>query len=153
MARTNDAGGTMNDLRLILVGLALLLSLPMSPVQGIAEDAAPAAEEDDPPCPNGAIFKSDDGREFIAIRKGTVYAPFAGNGVLLPGLALEFELPSGVLGYIYGPMRSSFFITDATVLAKYGVNWLGPTSATGFFRIMTDDGNDIIMHLEGDRCR
>lgn len=110
-----------------------------------------AAEE---PCPNGAIFATPDGKyEFIILREGYVRVPWSGDKPI-PGRAVEMIVPTGEIGYIYGPMNSYFFITDQKTLEKYGVQWQ-PDSAydSGFYTIRTDDGYGVRFELIGKKCR
>lgn len=133
-----------NSRALPLLAAVVVSSLGMSV-------SAEAAE-----CSHGATYKvSGSERTIVAMRLATGTSSFqaGGSGPRQAGIALEFVTDTGDRGYIYGPMRSYMFATDASVLRKLGYRWSKVRSdPQGFFRVLTDDGQRELFTFVSKGC-
>ncbi|MGX5722383.1 hypothetical protein [Shinella zoogloeoides] len=113
---------------------------------------APGAKAEN--CKKGAVYQSlQSGSKIVVKRIGSGKSDFTGIGRKQAAMALDFFTDDGQRGAIYGPMRSIMFPADVKELTKDGFRWR-PASAdpNGFFRVMTDDGQNEIFTLTYVGC-
>jgi hypothetical protein len=69
-------------------------------------------------------------------------------------VAFDLVTPMGERGAIFGPMRSSMFVSDPDTLTKAGYTWgeAVPTDPGGFYRVLDDNGADELFTLSYVGC-
>jgi hypothetical protein len=93
-------------------------------------------------CPNGAVYSVEPaGKTVVVKRFGIGESEFAPGKPPLPGMALDLVTDTGERGALFGPMRSSMFITDPDTLTEHGYKWRPVTADPGgVYGVVSDDG-------------
>ena len=93
-------------------------------------------------CANGAIYKIEPADRTVVVKRfGIGKSAFAPGAPPIDGMALDLVTDTGERGAIFGPMRSSMFVTDPDTLTKAGYTWQPVTADPGgVYTVLDDDG-------------